>query len=48
MERAVREHRELNERLELEYREKDRRLKDSLRSQMDQLITEQVSEITAL
>ena len=32
MERAVREHKELNERLEREFDEKDRRLKDSLRA----------------
>ena len=32
MERVVREHRELNEKLEHEYSEKDRRLKDSLKA----------------
>ena len=42
MERAVTEHKELNERLEREYDEKDRRLKDSLRKQMDRLIEEQI------
>ena len=40
MERVVREHKELNERLELEYSEKDRRLKNSLKAQMNNLITE--------
>ena len=48
MEKAVREHKELNERLEREFEEKDRRLKDSLRSQMDKLIQEQIKEITTL
>lgn len=48
MQRVVLEHKELNERLEREYQEKDRRLKDSLRSQMDKLIQEQMAEITAL
>lgn len=43
--RAIVEHKELNDRLEREYADKDRRLKDSLRSQMDQLIQEQMSEI---
>ena len=38
MERVVREHKELNEKLQGEYQEKDRRLKDSLRAQMDKLI----------
>ena len=45
MQRTVVEHKELNDRLEREYADKDRRLKDSLRSQMDQLIQEQMSEI---
>jgi len=40
MERVVREHRELGERLQREYTEKDRRLQDSLRKQMDKLIEE--------
>jgi len=48
MERAVREHNELNERLQREYDEKDHKLKKSLRSQMDRLIEEQVKEIKAL
>ena len=48
MEKAVREHKELNERLEREYDEKDRRLKDSLRKQMDRLIEEQIVEISNL
>ena len=48
MERVVREHKELNERLELEYSEKDKRLKDSLKAQMNNLITEQIAEIGAL
>jgi hypothetical protein len=48
MERAVREHKQLNERLEQEYADKDRRLKDSLRKQMDKLIDEQMAEISAL
>ena len=48
MERVVREHKELNERLELEYSEKDRRLKDNLKAQMNNLITEQMAEIAAL
>lgn len=38
MERVVKEHNELNQRLEREFDEKDRRLKDSLRAQMDKLI----------
>ena len=42
MEKAVREHKDLNERLEREYDEKDRRLKDTLRKQMDRLIEEQI------
>ena len=42
---AIREHKELGERLEREYQEKDRRLKDSLRKQMDKLIDEQMAEI---
>jgi len=48
MERTVREHRELNERLEREYADKDRRLRDSLRAQMDKLIDEQMNEIMQL
>lgn len=32
MDKAVREHKELNERLEREFAEKDRRLKDSLKA----------------
>ena len=48
MERVVREHRELNEKLEFEYSEKDRRLKDNLKAQMNNLITEQMAEIGAL
>lgn len=48
MERAVSEHKELNSRLEREYDEKDRRLKDSLRKQMDRLIEEQIQEISSL
>ena len=48
MERAVREHKELNERLEREFAEKDQRLRASLRSQMDKLIEEQIAEIQAM
>ena len=48
MERAVREHNELNERLQREYDEKDHKLKKSLRSQMDRLIEEQILEIKTL
>ena len=38
MERVIKEHKELNERLELEYTEKDKRLKDNLKAQMNKLI----------
>ncbi len=48
MDKVVREHKELNERLEREYGDKDRRLRDSLRLQMDKLIDEQMKEIAAL
>ena len=48
MDRVVREHKELNERLQLEYDQKDKRLKDSLRAQMDKLIDEQMKEIAGL
>ena len=41
-EKAVREHHELNERPISEFDAKDRRLKDSLRAQMDKLIQEQI------
>ena len=40
MDRVVQEHKQLGERLESEFADKDRRLRDSLRNQMDKLIDE--------
>ena len=40
MDKVVREHNELNARLQQEFQEKERRLQDSLRAQMDKLIQE--------
>ena len=48
MEQCVREHQELGENLKREYAEKEVRMQNNLRKQMEQLINEQTREIMEL